>query len=188
MFLKKICLKCFSLCLQFGCCEALCLLALNFPVCTWSTGWHCGYISSSSNFSSRSSLNRSRGRTLRCVYYVLCELILYLDTWCHPRCIICHRISCQTLSVVALHLNSSLSWDTHPSSSVLVPLICSMSQPSSTAASSTTSSSAPDTERRTLTVGMANMVLSLLSSAWFPLDLSAHQDALLLSGNLLAGG
>ncbi|XP_030287359.1 huntingtin isoform X7 [Sparus aurata] len=112
--------------LTFGCCEALCLLALNFPVCTWSTGWHCGYISSSSNFSSRSSLNRSRGRTL------------------------------------------------------------SMSQPSSTAASSTTSSSAPETERRTLTVGMANMVLSLLSSAWFPLDLSAHQDALLLSGNLLS--
>ena len=34
---------------------------------------------------------------------------------------------------------------------------------------------------------MANMVLSLLSSAWFPLDLSAHQDALLLAGNLLAG-
>ncbi|XP_070782771.1 huntingtin [Enoplosus armatus] len=76
--------------LTFGCCEALCLLASNFPVCTWSTGWHCGYISSS------------------------------------------------------------------------------------------------NTERRTLTVGMANMVLSLLSSAWFPLDLSAHQDALLLSGNLLA--
>uniref|UniRef100_A0A8D3BJV3 Huntingtin n=1 Tax=Scophthalmus maximus TaxID=52904 RepID=A0A8D3BJV3_SCOMX len=77
--------------LTFGCCEALCLLASNFPVCTWSTGWHCGYVSSS------------------------------------------------------------------------------------------------NTERRTLTVGMANMVLSLLSSAWFPLDLSAHQDALLLSGNLLAG-
>uniref|UniRef100_A0A4W6F4R4 Huntingtin n=1 Tax=Lates calcarifer TaxID=8187 RepID=A0A4W6F4R4_LATCA len=77
--------------LTFGCCEALCLLASNFPVCTWSTGWHCGYVSSNSN-----------------------------------------------------------------------------------------------TERRTLTVGMANMVLSLLSSAWFPLDLSAHQDALLLSGNLLA--
>uniref|UniRef100_A0A3B4ZTX2 Huntingtin n=1 Tax=Stegastes partitus TaxID=144197 RepID=A0A3B4ZTX2_9TELE len=75
--------------LTFGCCEALCLLASNFPVGTWSTGWHCGYISS-------------------------------------------------------------------------------------------------NTERRTLTVGMANMVLSLLSSAWFPLDLSAHQDALLLSGNLLA--
>uniref|UniRef100_A0A4W6F5F5 Huntingtin n=1 Tax=Lates calcarifer TaxID=8187 RepID=A0A4W6F5F5_LATCA len=93
--------------LTFGCCEALCLLASNFPVCTWSTGWHCGYVSSNSSFSSRSS-------------------------------------------------------------------------------SSTTSSSAPDTERRTLTVGMANMVLSLLSSAWFPLDLSAHQDALLLSGNLLA--
>uniref|UniRef100_A0A8C9ZQY8 Huntingtin n=1 Tax=Sander lucioperca TaxID=283035 RepID=A0A8C9ZQY8_SANLU len=75
--------------LTFGCCEALSLLASNFPVCTWSTGWHCGYVSS-------------------------------------------------------------------------------------------------NTERRTLTVGMANMVLSLLSSAWFPLDLSSHQDALLLSGNLLA--
>jgi len=31
------------------------------------------------------------------------------------------------------------------------------------------------------------MVLSLISSAWFPLDLSAHQGALLLAGNLLAG-
>uniref|UniRef100_A0A3Q3IE51 Huntingtin n=1 Tax=Monopterus albus TaxID=43700 RepID=A0A3Q3IE51_MONAL len=76
--------------LTFGCCEALCLLASNFPVCTWSTGWNCGYVMSG------------------------------------------------------------------------------------------------NTERRSLTVGMANMVLSLLSSAWFPLDLSAHQDALLLSGNLLA--
>uniref|UniRef100_A0A3Q3F7X8 Huntingtin n=1 Tax=Labrus bergylta TaxID=56723 RepID=A0A3Q3F7X8_9LABR len=46
--------------------------------------------------------------------------------------------------------------------------------------------SSSDTERRTLTVGMANMALSLLSSAWFPLDLSSHQDALVLSGNLLA--
>ncbi|XP_013766969.1 huntingtin [Pundamilia nyererei] len=111
--------------LTFGCCEALCLLASNFPVGNWSTGWHCGYVSSNSNFSSRSSLNRSRGRTL------------------------------------------------------------SLSQPSSAPASSTTSS-APDAERRTLTVGIANTVLSLLSSAWFPLDLSAHQDALLLSGNLIA--
>ncbi|XP_034402008.1 huntingtin isoform X2 [Cyclopterus lumpus] len=110
--------------LTFGCCEALCLLAIHFPVCTWSTGWHCGYVSSSSSFSSRSSLSRSRGRAL--------------------------------------------------------------SLPSSAPASSTTSSSAPDNERRTLTVGMANMVLSLLSSAWFPLDLSSHQDALMLSGNLLA--
>uniref|UniRef100_A0A669CDN3 Huntingtin n=1 Tax=Oreochromis niloticus TaxID=8128 RepID=A0A669CDN3_ORENI len=99
--------------LTFGCCEALCLLASNFPVGNWSTGWHCGYVSSNSNFSSRSSLNRSRGRTL------------------------------------------------------------SLSQPS-------------NAERRTLTVGIANTVLSLLSSAWFPLDLSAHQDALLLSGNLIA--
>ncbi|KAM9314624.1 huntingtin isoform 2-T2 [Pholidichthys leucotaenia] len=111
--------------LTFGCCEALCLLASNFPVGSWSAGWHCGYVSLSSNFSSRSSLNRSRGRTL------------------------------------------SLSH-------------------TSNAPASTTSTSAPDPERRTLTVGMANMVLSLLSSAWFPLDLSAHQDALLLCGNLLA--
>jgi len=34
---------------------------------------------------------------------------------------------------------------------------------------------------------MATMILTLLSSAWFPLDLSAHQDALVLAGNLLAG-
>uniref|UniRef100_A0A1A7XTR7 Huntingtin n=2 Tax=Iconisemion striatum TaxID=60296 RepID=A0A1A7XTR7_9TELE len=112
--------------LTFGCCEALCLLASAFPVGTWSTGWHCGYVSSSSSISSRSSLSRSRGRSL------------------------------------------------------------SLSQTSSTPASSATASSAPDSERRTLTAGMANMVLSLLSSAWFPLDLSAHQDALLLCGNLLS--
>ncbi|XP_029003090.1 huntingtin isoform X3 [Betta splendens] len=112
--------------LTFGCCEALCLLTSKFPVCTWSTGWLCGYVSSSSNFSSRSSLNRSRGRAL------------------------------------------------------------SLSQSISASGSSTNSSSTPDAERRSLTVGMANMVLSLLSSAWFPLDLSAHQDALLLSSNLLA--
>ncbi|KAK2815696.1 hypothetical protein Q5P01_026163 [Channa striata] len=111
--------------LTFGCCEALCLLASNFPVCTWSTGWHCGYVISTSNSSLRSSLKRSRGRTL------------------------------------------SLSQNSAP-------------------ASSATSLSASDAERRSLTVGMANVVLSLLSSAWFPLDLSAHQDALLLSGNLLA--
>lgn len=69
----------------------------------------------------------------------------------------------------------------------LILFLCSVSQSGSTPASSTTSS-AVDPERRTLTVGTANMVLSLLSSAWFPLDLSAHQDALLLCGNLLAGG
>ena len=34
---------------------------------------------------------------------------------------------------------------------------------------------------------MVSMILTLLSSAWFPLDLSAHQDALILAGNLLAG-
>ncbi|XP_061534390.1 huntingtin isoform X8 [Phycodurus eques] len=110
--------------LTFGCCEALCLLASNFPVCTWSTGWHCGYINSVSTVSSR-SLNRSRGRA------------------------------------------------------------SSLSQASNTPNLNPNPSS-PDLERRTLTVGMANMVLSLLSSAWFPLDLSAHQDALLLTGNLLA--
>uniref|UniRef100_A0A8B9HS88 Huntingtin n=1 Tax=Astyanax mexicanus TaxID=7994 RepID=A0A8B9HS88_ASTMX len=80
--------------LTFGCFEALCLLSSTFPVCTWSTGWHCGFVSSPSGSSEES--------------------------------------------------------------------------------------------RRTLTVGVTSMVLSLLSSAWFPLDLSAHQDALILSGNLLA--
>lgn len=69
----------------------------------------------------------------------------------------------------------------------LIFFLCSVSQSGSIPASSTTTS-ALDPERRMLTVGMANMVLSLLSSAWFPLDLSAHQDALLLCGNLLAGG
>uniref|UniRef100_A0A673IQF8 Huntingtin n=1 Tax=Sinocyclocheilus rhinocerous TaxID=307959 RepID=A0A673IQF8_9TELE len=76
--------------MTFGCCEALCLLSRTFPVCTWSTGWHCGF----------------------------------------------------------------------PGGSEEV--------------------------RRSLTVGVASMVLSLISSAWFPLDLSAHQAALLLAGNLLA--
>ncbi|XP_023820147.1 huntingtin isoform X4 [Oryzias latipes] len=109
--------------LTFGCCEALSLLASNFPVSTWSAGWHCGFVSSSSTFSSHPGLSRSRGRAL------------------------------------------------------------SFSQSSNTPSAAATS---PDVERRTLTVGMANMVLSLLSSAWFPLDLSAHQDTLLLSGNLIA--
>ncbi|XP_029142402.1 huntingtin, partial [Protobothrops mucrosquamatus] len=36
------------------------------------------------------------------------------------------------------------------------------------------------------TVGMVGLLLSLLSSVSFPMDLSAHQDALLLAGNLLA--
>uniref|UniRef100_A0A671P6T4 Huntingtin n=1 Tax=Sinocyclocheilus anshuiensis TaxID=1608454 RepID=A0A671P6T4_9TELE len=76
--------------MTFGCCEALCLLSSTFPVCTWSTGWHCGF----------------------------------------------------------------------PGGSEEV--------------------------RRSLTVGVASMVLSLISSAWFPLDLSAHQAALLLAGNLIA--
>ncbi|MGH0145646.1 UNVERIFIED_CONTAM: hypothetical protein FKN15_005980 [Acipenser sinensis] len=43
-----------------------------------------------------------------------------------------------------------------------------------------------DDFQKNCTVGMAHMVLSLLNSAWFPLDLSAHQDALMLAGNLLA--
>ncbi|KAM8940376.1 huntingtin isoform 2-T2 [Pelodytes ibericus] len=46
--------------------------------------------------------------------------------------------------------------------------------------------SASEDPRKSCTAGMASMVLSLLSSAWFPLDLSAHQDALVLAGNLLA--
>nr|XP_055060920.1 huntingtin isoform X1 [Misgurnus anguillicaudatus] len=101
--------------MTFGCCEALCLLSSTFPVCTWSTGWHCGFVSSSGFHLNRSSQHRSRGRTL------------------------------------------------------------SLSQ-----------SGSNEDVRRSLTVGVANMVLSLLSSAWFPLDLSAHQSALLLAGNLLA--
>ncbi|XP_062991957.1 huntingtin isoform X2 [Elgaria multicarinata webbii] len=40
--------------------------------------------------------------------------------------------------------------------------------------------------QKSSTIGMAGLVLSLLSSAWFPLDLSAHQDVLILAGNLLA--
>ena len=47
--------------------------------------------------------------------------------------------------------------------------------------------SASDESRKSCTVGMVSMILTLLSSAWFPLDLSAHQDALILAGNLLAG-
>ncbi|XP_068926815.1 huntingtin isoform X1 [Petaurus breviceps papuanus] len=43
-----------------------------------------------------------------------------------------------------------------------------------------------DESRKSCTVGMATTVLTLLSSAWFPLDLSAHQDAIILAGNLLA--
>uniref|UniRef100_A0A6I8NFD9 Huntingtin n=1 Tax=Ornithorhynchus anatinus TaxID=9258 RepID=A0A6I8NFD9_ORNAN len=46
--------------------------------------------------------------------------------------------------------------------------------------------SPPEETRKSCTVGMASTVLALLSSAWFPLDLSAHQDALILAGNLLA--
>nr|XP_023405447.1 huntingtin isoform X4 [Loxodonta africana] len=46
--------------------------------------------------------------------------------------------------------------------------------------------SASDESRKSCTVGMVTMILTLLSSAWFPLDLSAHQDALTLAGNLLA--
>ncbi|XP_036083329.1 huntingtin isoform X3 [Rousettus aegyptiacus] len=46
--------------------------------------------------------------------------------------------------------------------------------------------SASDESRKSCTVGMASVILALLSSAWFPLDLSAHQDALILAGNLLA--
>ncbi|NXE23880.1 HD protein, partial [Ardeotis kori] len=52
---------------------------------------------------------------------------------------------------------------------------CGVSQPSPS-----------DEAQKGCTIGMAGMVLSLLSSAWFPLDLSAHQDALILTGNLLA--
>ncbi|XP_062852378.1 huntingtin isoform X2 [Trichomycterus rosablanca] len=103
--------------LTFGCCEALCLLSSTFPVCTWSTGWHCGFVSSPVSHSTRSSQHRSQGR----------------------------------------------------SSSV-----------------SQSQGGASEESRRSLTLSVTSTVLSLLSSAWFPLDLSAHQDALVLAGNLLA--
>ncbi|POI35942.1 hypothetical protein CIB84_000306, partial [Bambusicola thoracicus] len=96
---------CLDLTFQFGCCEALCLLSTTFPVCTWTVGWHCGYV-------------------------------------LHPVF-------------------------------TLLKLIVSQPSPS-------------DDAQKGCTIGMAGMVLSLLSSTWFPLDLSAHQDALILTGNLLA--
>ncbi|XP_044273862.1 huntingtin isoform X3 [Varanus komodoensis] len=46
--------------------------------------------------------------------------------------------------------------------------------------------SSTEESQKNSTIGMAGLVLSLLSSAWFLLDLSAHQDALILVGNLLA--
>ncbi|KAG7458857.1 hypothetical protein MATL_G00225080 [Megalops atlanticus] len=101
--------------LTFGCCEALCLLSSAFPVCTWSVGWHCGYVGSLVSQAHRSSLYKNRGRSL-----------------------------------------------------------------------SVPQSGSGEEGKKSCTVGVASMVLSLLSSAWFPLDLSAHQDALLLTGNLLA--
>ncbi|XP_053314203.1 huntingtin [Spea bombifrons] len=101
--------------LTFGCCEALCLLSVTYPACTWSVGWHCGYVTTSGTQASRIMLYKNRGRTF--------------------------SISQQSPS---------------------------------------------EEPRKCCTAGMANMVLSLLSSAWFPLDLSAHQDALVLAGNLLA--
>ncbi|XP_006128324.1 huntingtin isoform X5 [Pelodiscus sinensis] len=101
--------------LTFGCCEALCLLSTTFPVCTWTVGWHCGYVSSSSIQASRIHIYKNRG----------------------------HSFSVSQLN---------------PS----------------------------EESQKSCTIGMAGMVLSLLSTAWFPLDLSAHQDALILIGNLLA--
>ncbi|XP_075050447.1 huntingtin isoform X1 [Mixophyes fleayi] len=101
--------------LTFGCCEALCLLSTAYPVCTWSVGWHCGYVISSGAQASRIQVYKNRGRSF--------------------------SISQQSPS---------------------------------------------EEPRKSCTAGMANMMLSLLSSVWFPLDLSAHQDALILAGNLLA--
>uniref|UniRef100_A0A8C5LPB9 Huntingtin n=1 Tax=Leptobrachium leishanense TaxID=445787 RepID=A0A8C5LPB9_9ANUR len=100
--------------LTFGCCEALSLLSTTYPVCTWSIGWHCGYVTSSVQ-SSRIYVYKNRGRSF--------------------------SISQQSPS---------------------------------------------EDGGKTCTAGMASMILSLLSSAWFPLDLSAHQDALVLAGNLIA--
>ncbi|CAI9613977.1 unnamed protein product, partial [Staurois parvus] len=49
--------------LTFGCCEALCLLSTAYPVCTWSVGWHCGYVTSSSAQASRIQVYKNRGRS-----------------------------------------------------------------------------------------------------------------------------
>ncbi|KFZ60781.1 Huntingtin, partial [Podiceps cristatus] len=64
---------------------------------------------------------------------------------------------------------------TYPVCTWTVGWHCGVSQPSPS-----------DEAQKGCTIGMAGMILSLLSSAWFPLDLSAHQDALILTGNLLA--
>ncbi|XP_041443627.1 huntingtin isoform X5 [Xenopus laevis] len=101
--------------LTFGCCEALCLLSVTFPVCTWSVGWHCGYVTSTNAQTTRIQVYKNRGRSF--------------------------SISQQSPS---------------------------------------------EEPRKSCTAGMSSMILSLISSAWFPLDLSAHQDALVLAGNLLA--
>nr|AGS58213.1 huntingtin [Clarias batrachus] len=103
--------------LTFGCCEALCLLSFAFPVCNWSTGWHCGFVSAPVFHYGRSSQYRTQARSY------------------------------------------------------------SLSQ---------SQSGSSEESRRSLIVGVASMVLSLLSSAWFPLDLSSHHDALMLAANLLA--
>ncbi|KAL1789437.1 huntingtin [Sigmodon hispidus] len=75
-------------------------------------------------------------------------------------------------------------------SSVYLKLLMHETQPPSHFSVSTITSVPPlgasDESRKSCTVGMASMILTLLSSAWFPLDLSAHQDALILAGNLLA--
>ncbi|TSK22542.1 Huntingtin [Bagarius yarrelli] len=49
--------------LTFGCCEALYLLSFTYPVCTWSTGWHCGFVSSPAFHCGRSSQHRSQARS-----------------------------------------------------------------------------------------------------------------------------
>ncbi|KTG05765.1 hypothetical protein cypCar_00019048, partial [Cyprinus carpio] len=87
----------------------------------------------------------------------------------------------QTDPVVAIARDQSsvylqlLMHETQPPSQFTVSTITRLSQPGGS-----------EDMRRSLTVGVASMVLSLISSAWFPLDLSAHQSALLLAGNLLA--
>lgn len=65
---------------QFGCCEALCLLSFSFPVCTWSTGWHCGFVTSPVFNYGRSSQYRSQARSYRwavCVLYFLESRLLH---------------------------------------------------------------------------------------------------------------
>ncbi|KAG8508650.1 LOW QUALITY PROTEIN: Huntingtin [Galemys pyrenaicus] len=147
--------------LTLGCCEALCLLSTAFPVCVWSLGWHCGYVSSSTSV-------RRRGPSV----------VVKVSFFCLA----------QPLSLLGDGLTElSLCTGSHVGARERPQTVCSdFSRDCLARLCRVPPLSASDEARKSCTVGMATMILTLLSSAWFPLDLSAHQDALILAGNLLA--